>query len=479
MARRHLVLYHSAAKPENLPDGTDALSYKDAKRWIRSGEIFRRLGRYHSAELRTDSLPAAPKPFFAGWLLRLLSRGECFVSDKQGRRERLTVPMLFRATANGGRDFARRRSLLRNVEREVANFAVSTGRKPLDLTQTPVYLRTDLWFGIASGGSIGHIAGVANHLDKFCGRPILLSSDAIPTVRPDIETVVIPPASEFWDFAELPNLNYTRTFYDKAKAILRSHQVGFLYQRYGLGNYSGVKLAHDLGIPLALEYNGSDIWINRNWGSGLKYEALSMQIEMLNLRAADLIVVVSRPMRDELAERGIDAKKILVNPNGVDAELLFARRLTARRFGGNIGLDGKIVIGFIGTFGAWHGAEKLAEAFGLLLQENPDLRQTVRLLLIGDGVKRVRSRSGTGKNTMFSEEAILTGSWFRRRWGRPTLRPAIFSLRRTFPTPDGSPFLRFADETYLSIWRWAKAIVGVRPRPDWRNSRNIMKPRFW
>ena len=448
MARRHLVLYHSATQPENLPDGTDALSYDDAKRWIRSGEIFRRLGRYTSAELRTDSLPAAPKPFFAGWLLRLLSRGECFVADKQGRRERLTVPLLFKATTNGGRDFARRRSLLQNVEREVANFAASPGspgRKPLDLTKTPVYLRTDLWFGIASGGSIGHIAGVANHLDKFCGKPILLTSDRIPTVRPDIETVVIPPASEFWDFAELPNLNYTRTFYEEAKKILNSHEVGFFYQRYGLGNYSGVKLARDLGIPLALEYNGSDIWINRNWGVGLKYEALSMQVEMLNLQAADLIVVVSRPMRDELVERGIDAGKILVNPNGVDADR-YSPQIDGTEIRRKYCLEEKIVIGFIGTFGAWHGAEKLAEAFGLLLNENPEMRNNVRLLLIGDGVKRGEVEAELAKSHV-SEEAILTGIVPQAQGPEYLAACDIFASPHV-PNADGTPFFRFPDKTF-------------------------------
>ena len=437
MTAGRLVLYSGATKPENLPDGADALSFGDVKGWIRSGKFFRRLWHYDSAELRADSLLAAPKPVFAGWLLRLLSRGECFLSDKQGHRERLTFPALFKATANCGRDFARRGSLLQSMARDVAGINASPGHKPLDLTKIPVYLRTDLWFGITSGGSVGHIAGVANHLDKFCGRPILLTSDLIPTVRPDIETVVIPPSSEFWDFAELPALNYTRTFYEKATEILRSQQAGFLYQRYGLGNYSGVKLARDFGIPFVLEYNGSDIWINRNWGGGLKYEALSLQIEMLNLQAADLIVVVSRPMRDELIERGIEAKKILVNPNGVDADR-YSPQIDGSEIRDRFNLADKIVIGFIGTFGAWHGAEKLAAAFGLLLSENPELRQTARLLLIGDGVKRGEVEAELAKHNA-CDETILTGS-VPQAEGPQYLAACDILASPHVPNADGTPF---------------------------------------
>ena len=45
------------------------------------------------------------------------------------------------------------------------------------------------------------------------------------------------------------------------------------------------------------------------------------------------------------------------------------------------------MVGFIGTMGPWHGAEVLARAFGELVAANPSYRDSVRLLMIGDGVK--------------------------------------------------------------------------------------------
>src|SRR6185369_4953183 len=96
--------------------------------------------------------------------------------------------------------------------------------------------------------------------------------------------------------------------------------ISFVYQRYSLNNYAGLRLAHRLGVPFVLEYNGSEIWMSRHWGRPLKYEAIASRIELLNVKGADLVVVVSRAMRDELAARGVAADRVLVNPNAVDPE---------------------------------------------------------------------------------------------------------------------------------------------------------------
>ena len=41
---------------------------------------------------------------------------------------------------------------------------------------------------------------------------------------------------------------------------------------------------------------------------------------MLNLSSADLIVVVSRAMRDDVVARGIEPDRVFANPNGVDID---------------------------------------------------------------------------------------------------------------------------------------------------------------
>src|ERR1035441_8286667 len=58
--------------------------------------------------------------------------------------------------------------------------------------------------------------------------------------------------------------------------------VDFVYQRYQLGSYAGLELARRLDVPLVLEFNGSEIWVERHWGSGRL--RLGGSLERLDLR---------------------------------------------------------------------------------------------------------------------------------------------------------------------------------------------------
>ena len=113
--------------------------------------------------------------------------------------------------------------------------------------------------------------------------------------------------------------------------------------------------------PLFLEYNGSEVWVGKHWDRVGSLDLLE-RYERLNLDAAARIFVVSEVERRNLEARGVRAEKIVVNPNGVDVE----------RFRPGVGgvdvrrelriEDDEVVAGFVGTFGPWHGVEKLAEA---------------------------------------------------------------------------------------------------------------------
>jgi len=158
---------------------------------------------------------------------------------------------------------------------------------------------------------------------------------------------------------------------------------------------------------------------------------------MLNLRGADGVVVVSAPSRDELIERGIASDKILVNPNGVDPEI-YSPKVDGSRIRRKYNLEGKTVIGFIGTFGKWHGAEVLAKAFGLLIQKYPQYRDTVRLLMIGDGhtMSEVQRLLEVYEMT---RESILTGM-VPQEEGPEHLAACDILASPHVPNPDGTPF---------------------------------------
>jgi glycosyltransferase involved in cell wall biosynthesis len=127
----------------------------------------------------------------------------------------------------------------------------------------------------------------------------------------------------------------------------------------------------------------------------------------------------------------------LVNPNGVDPEK-YSPSIDGGPTRARLGLEGKSVVGFIGTFGRWHGAEVLAEAFGRLVARDPAMAEGTRLLLIGDGqmlpqVKETIARHGIG------ELAILTGL-VPQQEGPAHLAACDILVSPHVPNPDGTPF---------------------------------------
>ncbi len=441
---------------QDYPPTADTTVFKT----IRNAANPRNFLRFSEAMLAVHCTDFLVKPLLTILVLRAISRGRCFVVDDFDNRQQVTLPLIARLISRFVRDFVRKNALLRQTQQTVEglNTDHETPRK-LTLTGIPIYLRTDLVFGLRSGGSVGHIAGVFNNLDQFVGRPILLSTDFIPTVRGDLQTYRILPEKDFADFNELPHIFFNQRFEREAQSYIGNRKVAFIYQRYSAYNYCGVKLAQRYNVPFVLEYNGSEVWVGRNWQNKLpKYEPLLEEIELVNLRAADLIVVVSQPLKDELLRRGIEVDKILVNPNGVNPEKYSPKvdgSLIRRRYN----LEDKTVIGFVGTFGPWHGAEVLAEAFGILLTEFPAYRDCIRLLLIGDGQKMVEVKNNLARCGV-TDYCVLAGL-VPQEQGASYLAACDILASPHVPNADGTPF--FGSPTKLfEYMAMGKAIVASR-----------------
>jgi glycosyltransferase involved in cell wall biosynthesis len=384
------------------------------------------------------------KPFAVALLLRLLARGRSEITDEQGQRLAITFGLLLRLARKMAGDQLRKRGMVKRRLAEVEDLMLEldSGRPrgspgSVDRNRSPAYLRTSFEFGLRSGGSVGHIAGVLNSLGDFFDSPLFLSTDFIPTVRSDLTTHIIRPDDAFWDYPELQELHFNKVFARRAAELLQGASIAFVYQRYSLNNYSGVKLARVKGVPFVLEYNGSEIWMARNWSRPLRHEGIAERIELLNLRAADVVVVGSRYLMERLVARGVMHSSILVNPNGVDPDV-YSPDVDGGIIRQRYGLNGKIVIGFIGSFGRWHGAEVLASGFGQLLEAYPEFRQRVRLLMVGDGVTMGQVRASMAEFGT-ETECILAGS-IPQEDGPSHLAACDILVSPHVPNLDQSPF---------------------------------------
>ncbi|MBA7465677.1 D-inositol-3-phosphate glycosyltransferase [subsurface metagenome] len=260
------------------------------------------------------------------------------------------------------------------------------------------YLRTHDWFGLSAGGSVSHIYGVAKGFINSGKELFFVSTDNLALIdKLKCPVYVVNPFRRIRNLREIPEMAYNQDLFDESCRIFDREKPELIYQRYSLNNYTGVILSLRYKILLIIEYNGSEVWMARNWGRRLIFEGMAKRIEILNLQVADLIVVVSEVLKEELLERGIEEKKILVNVNGFEPEM-YSPEVNEKEIRKRYGFGDKIVVSFIGTFGPWHGAEVLAEVVKPVVQKN----WSIRFLFVGDGarmpiVKEIIKRDHVGE----------------------------------------------------------------------------------
>jgi len=315
---------------------------------------------------------------------------EVVVLDAQGRLRKnsrssllLGAPLSFaREAANSASAMANARQELARFEKEVENrSAVSAAPRSLDTGRQLriTYLRATPGPGTQAGGAASHIKGVIEGLLKLGAEVQVISNDELVGLDPaKVRLTKIDPelrGSTRAVFDITNNAVFTRG----AAAFVQQSHPDFIYQRYARFSWAGVVASLVSGRPLFLEYNGSEVWVGRHWDRVSNLDLLE-RYERLNLAAATRIFVVSEVDRVNLEQAGIAPEKIIVNSNGVDAEI-FRPHIGGAGVRAELGLsDEKQLVGFVGSFGPWHGVLALAKAINMIPAALP-----LKFLLVGDG----------------------------------------------------------------------------------------------
>jgi len=105
------------------------------------------------------------------------------------------------------------------------------------------------------------------------------------------------------------------------------------------------------------------------------------RLELFLYRRAPRIVAVTGAFRRELSTRGIDEDKIAVVPNGVDLAR-FAPRERDASMARAYGLEGRFVVGYIGTQGLAHALDNVLDAAAMLNAE-----RDIVFLFAGSGAR--------------------------------------------------------------------------------------------
>jgi PEP-CTERM/exosortase A-associated glycosyltransferase len=175
----------------------------------------------------------------------------------------------------------------------------------------------------------------------------------------------------------------------------------------GLNGVAALRAGARFRLPVVYEVRAFwedaavDHGTSKEWG--VRYR-LTRRLETYVLERADAITTICEGLRSDIIDRGIAAHKVTVIPNAVDAERFSMNGQADPELQARLGIAGKTVLGFIGSFYAYEGLILLLEAMPGVLEEIPD----VRVLLVGGGPQEGRLRERVDELGL-NEAVIFTG----------------------------------------------------------------------
>jgi PEP-CTERM/exosortase A-associated glycosyltransferase len=173
-----------------------------------------------------------------------------------------------------------------------------------------------------------------------------------------------------------------------------------------LNAIAALRVGRSLGIPVVYEIRAFwedaavDHGTSQEWG--IRYR-LTRALESYAIRHVDAVTTICEGLRGDILQRGIASEKVTVIPNAVNIEDFNAGALPDLQLAKDLGLDGKLLLGFIGSFYAYEGLNILLQALPEMLSANPD----IRVLLVGGGpqdkeLKQLASRLGVADKVIFT-----------------------------------------------------------------------------
>jgi glycosyltransferase involved in cell wall biosynthesis len=201
---------------------------------------------------------------------------------------------------------------------------------------------------------------------------------------------------------ELMSLAYNLHGYRCLCRAIRPKRTDLIYERYSMNTLCGIWASRRFHIPLILEVNSPLYYEQKRLGK-LAFKRLALLTERWICSNSKKTIVVSRMMKEFLKQEGVPEEKMVVIHNGIDPEK-FNPHIPRGKVRQRYGLNGKVVLGFVGWFRRWHGLQMLLEVF-----READLGQRgMKLILIGDGPSAVELHRYVREHGLV-DQVVFTG----------------------------------------------------------------------
>ncbi|MCX7929254.1 MAG: glycosyltransferase family 4 protein [Chlorobi bacterium] len=314
-----------------------------------------------------------------------------------------------------------------------------------------LYLRTDFYGATTDGGSFTMQRGIVEGLTA-CGIEVEVVTSCPAPEHDSVPVHTIPYSRLMMNLPEVFSIAHNGRVVRRIVPVLEQFNPDVIYQRHSSHNITGAMILRRYGVPYILQFDGSEVWMKTHWSKTYMPGLLGIA-ERIALGCADLVTVVSEPMRQMAIEAGANPARVVVIPNGVNTDR-FSPDVMPYGVRQQRGWHDAVVVGFVGTFDAWHGADVLAEALVLAIERQPQ----VRGVFVGDGgmlgrVVEIVHRGGIAQSVAFVGR-------IPHQCVPAYLAECDILAVPTLPNPDGSEF--FGSPTKLfEYMAMGKAIVAT------------------
>ena len=235
-----------------------------------------------------------------------------------------------------------------------------------------------------------HICGVVKGLRQLGHNVDILS---LPGAEPEAAEIKVHEASKPGKFSILTDLTkhapefifevlelaFNLIAVIRLRAKVKEKNISLIYERYSLFMFATVWWAKRHNLPIVLEINDS-CQVHRV--RPLTFNKLAAKIERWVFKNATGLVFISSRFKDVAEQAYGDIAPSVVSPNAADLDKFIINNDAGNKLRKTLGIEGKLVIGYVGAFVHWHGINWFVDLISERLKEFPNLV----LLLVGDGV---------------------------------------------------------------------------------------------
>ncbi|MFH1942968.1 MAG: glycosyltransferase family 4 protein [bacterium] len=191
-------------------------------------------------------------------------------------------------------------------------------------------------------------------------------------------------------------------YFIKEWKIITKERPDVVLVRYHFLHFSLALVCLFRGIPFVLEVNAPMAYESRRFADhAVRLPLLPEIFEKFNLMLAEKVIVVSEELKSFYVKWHVPASKIEVVPNGVDVKK-FHPAVSPQKIRSMYHLNGKTVLGFIGSFHYWHGVKYLVG----FIKKTLSRYQDAAFLLVGPGPLKEELEG------LLEEEKIINSVFF-------------------------------------------------------------------